>query len=187
MPASSEFLAVAGSPAHSPFRLAELKDALNAALPESSPTVVDVKSIHVHYVDACNPSALAQLKTDSEERNILNKLLTYDPPSEELRDDQETKNLAKVLSGEKLADGKNRLVLYIVPRKGTISPWSSKATSIAAVCGLVHTVSRIERGVLVSVVFDAEYKMSQGPYPFSDIIHDRMTEVGPLLQPFANS
>lgn len=179
MAASSEFLALAGSPAYSSFRLAELKDALNTALPGSSPKVIDVKSIHVHYVDARNPEALAQLKkADSEERKILDKLLTYDPPSEELRNDQETKNLAKALAGEKLADGKSRLVLYVVPRKGTITPWSSKASSISAVCGLVHSVSRIERGVLISLVFDAEYKDSRGPYPFADILHDRMTMVG---------
>jgi phosphoribosylformylglycinamidine synthase len=39
------------------------------------------------------------------------------------------------------ADG----VLYAVPRLGTLSPWSSKATDIARVCGL-DGVTRIERG-----------------------------------------
>ncbi|MBA4284778.1 MAG: phosphoribosylformylglycinamidine synthase [Xanthomonadaceae bacterium] len=37
--------------------------------------------------------------------------------------------------------------LYIVPRIGTLSPWSSKATDIARVCGL-DGVRRIERGRL---------------------------------------
>ena len=36
-------------------------------------------------------------------------------------------------------------VLYVVPRLGTLSPWSSKATDIARVCGLAG-VRRIERG-----------------------------------------
>jgi len=35
--------------------------------------------------------------------------------------------------------------LYTVPRFGTVSPWSSKATDIAHVCGLT-AVRRIERG-----------------------------------------
>jgi len=35
--------------------------------------------------------------------------------------------------------------LYVVPRLGTLSPWSSKATDIARVCGLAG-VERIERG-----------------------------------------
>ncbi|TXH04341.1 MAG: phosphoribosylformylglycinamidine synthase [Nevskiaceae bacterium] len=37
------------------------------------------------------------------------------------------------------------LTLYVVPRVGTTSPWCSKATDIARVCGL-HGVQRIERG-----------------------------------------
>ncbi len=37
------------------------------------------------------------------------------------------------------------LALYVVPRLGTLSPWSSKATDIARVCGL-KGVHRIERG-----------------------------------------
>ncbi|MFA5939027.1 MAG: phosphoribosylformylglycinamidine synthase [Sinimarinibacterium sp.] len=37
------------------------------------------------------------------------------------------------------------LVLYVVPRVGTTSPWSSKATDIAKVCGL-GGVRRIEHG-----------------------------------------
>ena len=39
--------------------------------------------------------------------------------------------------------------LLVVPRPGTISPWSSKATDIARNCGL-DAVARIERGVAVS-------------------------------------
>ena len=37
-------------------------------------------------------------------------------------------------------------LLLVVPRLGTISPWSSKATDIARHCGLAP-VERIERGV----------------------------------------
>ncbi len=37
------------------------------------------------------------------------------------------------------------IALYTVPRLGTVSPWSSKATDIAHVCGLAG-VRRIERG-----------------------------------------
>jgi phosphoribosylformylglycinamidine synthase len=36
--------------------------------------------------------------------------------------------------------------LWVVPRLGTISPWSSKATDIAHNCGLI-SVKRIERGI----------------------------------------
>ena len=43
------------------------------------------------------------------------------------------------------AHGRGERIL-IVPRAGTISPWSSKATDIAHVCGL-SDVRRIERGI----------------------------------------
>jgi phosphoribosylformylglycinamidine synthase len=37
-------------------------------------------------------------------------------------------------------------MLLVVPRLGTISPWSSKASDIARHCGL-DAVNRIERGI----------------------------------------
>jgi phosphoribosylformylglycinamidine synthase len=176
MAAATEFLALAGSPASSPFRLAELKDSLNSSL-AAGPKVTEVRSIHVHYVSAKSQEALQQLKQlGSEQRVILDKLLTYDNKTE-LSRDSETQALVKALNGQSAQDGKSRLLLYVVPRKGTISPWSSKATSIAAVCGLKDVVARIERGVLFSLVFDGEYKSEDDGYPFADVLHDRMTQV----------
>ena len=66
--------------------------------------------------------------------------------------------------------------LLVVPRLGTISPWSSKATDIAQHCALPN-VSRIERGVVY-------YLSSTGGKPLSEVekkavlplLHDRMTE-----------
>jgi len=64
--------------------------------------------------------------------------------------------------------------LLVIPRPGTISPWSSKATDIAQVCGL-SAVKRVERGVLWR--FTAETPLEQSQIKrFSDLIHDRMTE-----------
>ncbi len=37
--------------------------------------------------------------------------------------------------------------LLVIPRPGTLSPWSSKATDIVSICGLATVVKRIERGV----------------------------------------
>jgi phosphoribosylformylglycinamidine synthase len=61
--------------------------------------------------------------------------------------------------------------LFVVPRLGTISPWSSKATDIARICGLAR-VRRIERGV--AWTFDAialDEALSA-----ADLLHDQMTE-----------
>lgn len=63
---------------------------------------------------------------------------------------------------------------YIVPRPGTISPWSSKATSIAQVCGLGNVVRRIERGICISVVLGDGQEVDEKVA--LDFLHDRMTE-----------
>ena len=58
--------------------------------------------------------------------------------------------------------------IYVYPRFGTISPWSSKATSIAQVCGL-DVVKRIERGIKFSIT-------SSNAKLLEDALHDRMTQ-----------
>ena len=62
---------------------------------------------------------------------------------------------------------------YVFPRFGTISPWSSKATSIAHVCGLKHQVFRIERGTVIQI----KHAMSQYDKELAaGLLHDRMTQ-----------
>lgn len=65
-------------------------------------------------------------------------------------------------------------VLYVIPRLGTTSPWSSKATDICHVCGL-NEIERVERGV--------RFKLSAAAPLQSDVLqrllphlHDRMTQ-----------
>jgi phosphoribosylformylglycinamidine synthase len=61
-------------------------------------------------------------------------------------------------------------LLLVVPRIGTISPWSSKATDIARQCGL-PAVRRIERGIA--------YYIEGAPgrkWEIAAPLHDRMTE-----------
>lgn len=69
-------------------------------------------------------------------------------------------------------DGERKGELFLViPRPGTISPWSSKATDIAHNSGL-EGVKRIERGT-------AYYIQSSGALDresLLDLLHDRMTE-----------
>lgn len=61
----------------------------------------------------------------------------------------------------------------VVPRLGTISPWSSKATEIAYACGL-SMVKRLERGVVWHFFGEVPEKSTiECLYP---LIHDRMTE-----------
>ena len=63
-------------------------------------------------------------------------------------------------------------MLLVVPRLGTISPWSSKASDIAHNCGL-DKVARLERGIAYYLLGDlSESDISQA----SVILHDRMVE-----------
>ncbi|MCG6871584.1 MAG: phosphoribosylformylglycinamidine synthase [Gammaproteobacteria bacterium] len=86
------------------------------------------------------------------EQQILERLLRYGP-----RDD------AGALPG---------LSRLVVPRPGTISPWSSKATDIAWRCGL-ETVRRLERGVLWTLGGALDDSQCDS---LSALLHDRMTE-----------
>ena len=61
--------------------------------------------------------------------------------------------------------------LWVVPRLGTISPWSSKASDLALRCGL-RAVRRIERGVRF---YFAGLPRAQA-LEHATLFHDRMTE-----------
>ncbi len=64
--------------------------------------------------------------------------------------------------------------LLVVPRPGTTSPWSSKATDIAWVCDLA-SLRRIERGVGFHVDAAAALDAAQLTR-IAALLHDRMTE-----------
>lgn len=64
----------------------------------------------------------------------------------------------------------------VAPRKGTISPWSSKASDIFRNCGL-RGVARVERGIhyRLRAGRDAALSMAEAQ-PVLHLLHDRMTE-----------
>ncbi|MGZ5125158.1 MAG: phosphoribosylformylglycinamidine synthase [Burkholderiales bacterium] len=100
--------------------------------------------------------ARAQRVLARDELQRLERLLTYGPKSE-------------------LAHERGTLLLT-VPRLGTISPWSSKATDIARHCGL-DAIERIERGVAFWAQHRSGAALSDGERrALLSHIHDRMTE-----------
>ena len=143
-------LQLAGPPALSAFRLAKLLERLRAL----EPTVAEVAARFVHFIDLAEP-----LSTHQQE--ILRQLLSYGP----------TLPLAPDDHGERV---------LVVPRAGTISPWSSKATDIAQVCGLA-AVRRIERGIAYRLRATPALG-TQGLERAALVLCDRMTEE-PLLDP----
>lgn len=62
----------------------------------------------------------------------------------------------------------------VIPRLGTISPWSSKASEIVSRCGL-SKVKRIERGVEYRISSHTDISLSHKTI-IKSLIHDRMTQ-----------
>ncbi|MCJ7815608.1 MAG: phosphoribosylformylglycinamidine synthase, partial [Xanthomonadales bacterium] len=79
--------------------------------------------------------------------------------------------LQDLLHGEPVAGLDRNGLLLVVPRLGTQSPWSTKATDIALHCGL-SAVLRIERGVAYNLPGLPDAHRSA----VSPLIHDRMTQ-----------
>jgi phosphoribosylformylglycinamidine synthase len=109
--------------------------------------VVSLTARFVHFAELERPLS-------ADEREVLDRLLTYGPT---IRQDE----------------AKGALVL-VLPRFGTISPWSSKATDIAHNCGL-EAVVRIERGVAYRIVTESGSAKS-AIERIAGSLHDRMTE-----------
>jgi phosphoribosylformylglycinamidine synthase len=64
-------------------------------------------------------------------------------------------------------------LLLTIPRFGTISPWSSKASDIARNCGLAK-IQRIERGIAYYVAGELDEAQMQ---QVAGLLHDRMTQL----------
>lgn len=149
----NSFLHYPGSSFLSDFRRERLLQRLKAMdLP-----VADIQGFYEHYVwaedSAQNEQNLSQLEA----------LLDDSRPCFDAKD-----------------QAKNALVLRVIPRIGTISPWASKATDIARNCG-IQGVRRIERGVRYVITPERgllgskninETQLAQ----ISAMLHDKMTE-----------
>jgi phosphoribosylformylglycinamidine synthase len=110
---------LAGASAVSDFRIAKLRPALEAL----HSGIGAITARFVHFVDL-------ERDLDAREHELLDRLLTYGPRE-----------------ASPPPSAGSQIEIIVVPRFGTISPWSSKATDIAKVCGL-DAVRRIERGIV---------------------------------------
>ncbi|MCX7627790.1 MAG: phosphoribosylformylglycinamidine synthase [Methylophilaceae bacterium] len=131
-------------------------DKILAALKNSVPRITRVYAEFWHFVSLRRDLA-------ATEREILDKILTYGPSL-----------TAGAAHGE---------LFLVIPRPGTISPWSSRATDIAWHCGL-DAVDRLERGVAYYVdTLDGRPLDEDECRALLPLIHDRMTEaVFPRLE-----
>ncbi len=76
--------------------------------------------------------------------------------------------------------------IFVLPRPGTITPWSSKASEIADLCGL-HTIDRIERGVVWRIGLQSGAMTEPDLHGVARALHDRMTEITSLVPPAAGA
>ncbi|MES9962101.1 MAG: phosphoribosylformylglycinamidine synthase [Candidatus Sedimenticola sp. 20ELBAFRAG] len=67
------------------------------------------------------------------------------------------------------------VLLLVVPRPGTISPWSTKATDIAHNCGLTR-IERLERGIAYYLNVEGDPLSDAELFAARAALHDRMTE-----------
>lgn len=155
----SRFLVLPGPKALSEFRINNLTREVEKWF--NKPGLIDkVVTSYTHFV-----SLKGHL--DRNQFHVLRVLLQYDSPLE-LSDPLETK-LEQISSikdevdltlKDKLSDlDKNVFVVRILPRPGTISPWSSKATDIAYTCGLGDRIERIERGLTLLIKTHSEFPL----------------------------
>ena len=121
-------------------------DKLHRAISEAGLPTLTIAAEYWHFAEV-------SAQPDGAESATLARILTYGEPQ-----------LEPAPQGE---------LFLAVPRIGTISPWSSKATDIARHCGL-GVVERIERGVAYWVS-GAELTAEQRQQ-LAALLHDRMTE-----------
>ena len=111
------------------------------------PQISGVRAEYIHFV---------QGDIDASDRDKIIPLLHYGPFPQQSAD---------------------HTGLLVIPRPGTISPWSSKATDIFHNCGL-NRVARIERGTLWQLACtDDNHPDGTQMQHIRALIHDRMTQV----------
>ena len=161
-----------GAAALPDFRLEKTLDRLRRDIP----SVTDLAAWAAYFVDATAP-------LHGEERAALARLLDPGSPASIRASDRfpgapapaadieegfgSATSLTESAGARHLPGGARALV---IPRAGTISPWSSKATDIVRNCGF-HPVRRVERGTLW-VIAGANGINEET----LEALHDRMTE-----------
>ncbi len=116
-------------------------------LQEEISGIEDIQAEYVHFVEC-------HAELDEHDTEHVEELLNYGAHG-------------------KLVEKPGQLIL-VVPRLGTISPWSSKAADIMHNCGLDKVV-RVERGIVYYVQSDVHFNETQCAR-IGYFLHDRMTE-----------
>ncbi|MCL2872920.1 MAG: phosphoribosylformylglycinamidine synthase [Betaproteobacteria bacterium] len=147
----SEFLQIRGRYACSGFRLSRLLKKVQAL----GVPVTRLSARYWHFAEVTTTLS-------DEETARLRQLLEYGP-----RD---------AADAEDVEGQRGAFQCLIVPRLGTVSPWSSKATDIAHRCGLTK-IARLERGAVYRYATKNGAPLDSAQRAaLHDALHDRMVE-----------
>ena len=164
-----------GPIALSQFRVENLTKDINQSSTNNN-IVKEIRSCYAHYIDRFPDATLTE-----KQLSLLKVLLTYDTPLDYNSDNMTQILHDGILNNISNVKEDNNTDIYhlirIIPRAGTISPWSSKATNIFSVCGFNDKISRIERGIVLLIKLDKS--VTDINTIFNEIslksVYDRMT------------
>ena len=137
--------AMFGAAALSAFRTSKFLHQIQAQLP----AVISISAQYIHLLDT-------DAKLNESQSEVLASLLQY---------------------GGEIPDAPGQshaLTRLVVPRPGTISPWSSKATDILHNCDLKQ-IERVERGTVFTAQLSEDLSAEQIT-ELDSLLHDRMTQ-----------
>ncbi|KAF9216958.1 hypothetical protein BGZ59_007228 [Podila verticillata] len=179
-------LVLPGTQALSAFKAQALLQQVQAAVP----SIQAVSTRAVHFVQTkpdLDQASLAEFLTNEStpERQILKTMFTSPssvPSAASIQEDQELIQLlsqhatsAATSATSKTDQGFNFFI--VLPRAGTISPWSSKATNIAQMCNLDRHVQRVERGQAYLIKTKGDKALTETEFRVvATLVHDRMTQ-----------
>ena len=125
---------------------------LNKLLNDLVAAGLPVRAVSAQFVHVAELTG----ELSSAQRDVIGKLLTYGP-----------RRASAAVTGH---------TFVVAPRPGTISPWSSKATDIAHICGLA-SLKRIERVIDYTLDLGGNALSGDDTKLLLAKLHDRMTQV----------
>ncbi|KAF0475610.1 phosphoribosylformylglycinamidine synthase [Gigaspora margarita] len=171
-------LILPGNPALSSFKTSALLKNIQLHVPE----ITSITSIYVHFIQPLNEESLEILSDpESIQRKILDNLLFYGISNNNYNISNDFNQLKKIFLtfNNNITNSENisKNFFLVIPRPGTISPWSSKATNIAHMCNLKIFIERIERGIAYLFGTNDFTNLSEKFDLFDHYLYDRMTQI----------
>ncbi len=112
---------------------------------------------------------------DAHDIATIDAVEVYFIETENVLDDQTTERACTLLTAQQHFSRAGEGGFFVTPRKGTISPWSSKATDIFHNCGL--EIARVERGIHFIITTADGLVLGMEDLGLALLaLHDRMTE-----------